>query len=71
MAYLVNTEKGVVGLTDGVFKYANFEKNIPLGIAENIKENIATFRRLKKEADIIIPPYDSDVFKRFPGGKIA
>jgi glyoxylase-like metal-dependent hydrolase (beta-lactamase superfamily II) len=45
MAYLVNTRKGVVGLTDGVFKYPNFEKNIPLGIAENIKENLTTFRR--------------------------
>lgn len=71
MAYLANTDKGVVALTDGVFKYANFEKGIPLGIAENIKENITTFRRLKEEADIVIPPYDPDVFKRFPGGKIA
>jgi len=71
MAYLVNTEKGVVALTDGVFKYANFEKNIALGIAENIKENLTTFRRLREEADIIIPPYDPDVLKRFPGGKIA
>jgi glyoxylase-like metal-dependent hydrolase (beta-lactamase superfamily II) len=71
MAYLVDTEKGVVALTDGVFKYANFEKNIPLGIAENIKENITTFRRLKDEADIVIPPYDTEVLKRFPGGKIA
>jgi len=71
MAYLVDTEKGVVGLTDGVFKYPNIEKNIPLGIAENIQENLATFRRLKEEADIIIPPYDPEVFKRFPDGKIA
>jgi glyoxylase-like metal-dependent hydrolase (beta-lactamase superfamily II) len=71
MAYLVNTSKGTVGLTDGVFKYPNFEKNIPLGIAENIKENLTTFRRLREEADIVIPPYDPEVLKRFPGGKVA
>ena len=58
-------------MTDGVFKYPNFEKNIPLGIAENIQENLATFRRLKKEADIVIPPYDPEVFERFPGGTVA
>ena len=71
MAYLVNTKKGVVGISDGIFKYRNIEKDIPIGLAENIKENHSTFRRLKKEADIIIAPYDPEVFERFPDGKVA
>ncbi len=71
MAYLVDTEKGVVGLTDCVFKYPNIEKNIPLGIAENIQENLATYRRLKEEADIIIPPHDPEVFDKYKNGKVV
>lgn len=71
MAYLIETEKGVVAWCDGVFKYPNIEQDRPLGISESLHETLATYARLKREAQIIIPPYDPEVLVRYPGGKIA
>lgn len=71
MAYLIETKKGNVVYTDSLFKYGNIEKNIPLGITESIEETLRSYERIRKVAQIVIPMYDPEVFKRYPGGEIV
>lgn len=71
MAYVIETAAGTVAATDCCFKYGNVEKNHPLGIMESLPECMAAYEWLRREADIVIPLYDPEVLKRFPGGKIA
>lgn len=71
VAYLIDTEKGRVAVTDCCFKYGNIEGNHPLGIMESFQECLAAYERLRQEADIIIPLYDPEVLQRFPEGQVA
>jgi hypothetical protein len=71
MAYVVNTSRGRVALTDCVFKYPNLEERRPLGIQESMAECLRSYDWLRKEVDIVIPLYDPEVFDRFPGGRVA
>jgi glyoxylase-like metal-dependent hydrolase (beta-lactamase superfamily II) len=71
MAYLVATERGTVAWCDGVFKYPNIEQGKPLGITESLEETLRSYARLRAEADVVVPPYDPEVFDRFPEGQVA
>lgn len=71
MAVCVDTTKGTVIFTDSVFKYENVEKNIPLGLSQNLDDCKLIYDRLRREASILIPAYEPEVFKRHPGGIIA
>jgi glyoxylase-like metal-dependent hydrolase (beta-lactamase superfamily II) len=71
VAYLIETGKGRVAVTDCCFKYGNVEGDHPLGIMESLQECLEAYERLRKEADIIIPLYDPEVLRRFPEGKVA
>ena len=71
MAYVVDTAIGRVALTDCVFKYPNIEQHRPLGIQESMEECLRAYDWLKREADVIVPLYDPEVFARFPGGRIG
>ena len=71
MAYLIETSKGIVAVTDCCFKYGNIEDNHPLGIMESLPECLAAYERIREEADVVIPLYDPEVLKRFPDGKVA
>jgi glyoxylase-like metal-dependent hydrolase (beta-lactamase superfamily II) len=71
MAYIIDTDRGRVAVTDAVFHYGNIESMRPLGINENLDEVFAAYTRLKKEADVVIPLYDPDVLSRFPDGRVA
>ena len=73
MAYVINTARGRVAVTDCLFKYGNIEgEHIePPGIMESMEECFSTYARLKREADILIPLYDPEVLTRFPTGKVA
>lgn len=71
MAYAVDTAKGTVIATDAVFKYGNVEEPHPLGIMESMEECFATYARLSRDASVVLPLYDPEVFDRFPGGHIA
>jgi len=70
-AICVETAKGRVVATDSVFKYPNYEEGKPLGIQESMEEYHALCDRLRREADIVVPLYESQVLRRFPDGKIA
>ena len=44
---------------------------IPVGVVENIFECQDALKRLRNEADIVIPAHDPEVLARYPGGIIA
>jgi hypothetical protein len=66
MAFVVKTAKGRVGLTDAIFKYRNYEENIPLGLSESIEEHHRLFARFRRETDLILPLYDPALVERHP-----
>ncbi len=66
MAVKVKTQQGVAGLTDAVFKYRNYEENIPLGLSESLEEHYRLFAKLKREVDFILPLYDPELENKYP-----
>lgn len=71
MCIKIETTKGIVIASDTFFVLENVEKNIPIGITESVFESFDCHRRVKKEADIIIPLYDKNNFVRHKNGVIA
>ena len=71
VAVKIATAKGNAIASDCFFLYENVEKMHPLGINESLEECLVAYTRIKKEADLTIPLYDPEVFKRHPGGKVA
>lgn len=67
----VQTERGLVMLSDCAFHYANVEENRPLGIAESIIEAHAAYADIRKRADVFVPLYEPLVQKRFPKGIVS
>ena len=66
----VDTERGVVTISDSFFYLDNVSANHPIGIAENIYECLAAHERAKS-ASIVIPLYDPKNFDRFPDGVVS
>jgi glyoxylase-like metal-dependent hydrolase (beta-lactamase superfamily II) len=71
MAVSIDTERGKVILTDCFFKYGNIEAGRYLGVMESMIEADATWKRIRREADVFASIYDPEVFKRHPGGVLA
>lgn len=69
LAVCIESSIGTVVATDSVFSYANVDHY--LGIGESYAEAMATNERLKREADVLIPLYDPEVLRLYPGGKIT
>ena len=70
MAFVIDTKAGRVALTDCVFKYPNLEQRRPLGIQESMEECLRAYDWLRREADIVVPLYDPEIFTRHKDGKI-
>lgn len=68
MAVRVETSDGTVIASDCIFQYENIEEGRLLGINESIAETLASYDRIRAEADIVIPMYDERVFTRHPNG---
>jgi glyoxylase-like metal-dependent hydrolase (beta-lactamase superfamily II) len=58
MAYTVGTSAGQLVASDCFFKYRNVEEMQPLGIMESLEECMQAYKRIKAEADILLPLYD-------------
>jgi len=71
MTIKVKSNKGMVLASDSYFMLENIEKNIPIGITESVFECFDAYKRVKKEADIIIPLYDKNNFVRYKDGIIS
>lgn len=69
MAVEVNTRLGkVVFPSDVAFTYRNIEENIPIGLNYNLWECFEAYKKIKKRADILLPPHDPKVLEKYPGG---
>ncbi len=71
LAVCFETARGRVVATDSAFAYRNVEDNIYLGVGESYPEAMATYARLRAEADILVPLYEPEVTTRHPGGRGA
>lgn len=67
----VDTEIGVVAISDSYFHERNVTENVPLGINENMYEILAAYDRVRRTADVILPLYDPANFTRFPQGRVS
>ena len=67
MAYVIDTTKGKLVVSDCFFKYRNVESMIPLGIMESLEECMRAYERIKKEAALLLPLYDPLVPERLRG----
>ncbi|AEV85067.1 hypothetical protein ACWT_4043 [Actinoplanes sp. SE50] len=67
----VDTESGVVAISDAYFHLENVEQDHPIGITENIYEALAVHERVRRTAAIVLPLYDPKNFARFPDGRVA
>ena len=71
-AVSIKTSKGKAVITsDTVFLYRNIEENIPIGYFYNLEECYDAMKRIRNEADIILPTHDPEVLLRHPKGRIA
>jgi glyoxylase-like metal-dependent hydrolase (beta-lactamase superfamily II) len=71
IAVAIDTDKGVLILSDCFFKYGNIEQGRYLGVMESMMEADATWARIRKEASFFASIYDPAVFQRHPGGILA
>jgi hypothetical protein len=71
MAVCIATSKGTAIYSDSFFKFRNVEDNVPVGYVENLEEAFLTYERVRKEAKLIIPAFDPEIFERYPGGVVA
>lgn len=71
MAVCIDTSKGTTVYSDSFFKFRNVEENIPVGYVENLEEAFHTYERVRKQAKLVIPAFDPEIFERYPGGVVA
>ncbi|MGH3663276.1 MAG: hypothetical protein ACRDTQ_15635 [Micromonosporaceae bacterium] len=71
MVVEVDTTDGVAAISDAYFHLANVTDNHPMGINESMAEAIATYDRVRRAADMIVPLYDPHNLIRFPSGRIG
>jgi N-acyl homoserine lactone hydrolase len=72
MAISVRTRAGRAVITGDVASlYENIERDVPIGVYENRDEVMAAMRRIRAEADIVLPSHDPKVLERFPRGAIG
>lgn len=67
----VDTPRGVAAISDSYFVLENVQQDHPIGINENMYEALATYRRVRQNADLIVPLYDEKNLTRFPEGVVA
>lgn len=71
MAVTIDTAKGRAIFSDCFFKFRNIEENIPIGALENLDEVQVSYSKIRREADLLIPMFDPEVFVRYPGGRVV
>jgi len=71
MVVEVDTAHGVAAISDSYFYLENVTDNVPMGINESMAEALATYRRVRDTAQLIVPLYDPKNLERFPDGVVA
>lgn len=67
----VDTPQGTLALSDVYFYLANYDRNHPIGISENLDETVRAYGRIRQRELVPVPLYDPHNFDRFPGGKVS
>lgn len=70
MVVEVDTTDGAVAISDSFFYLENVEQGHPMGINESMAEALATYERVRRDADIVLPLYDPKNLERFDKGRI-
>lgn len=71
-AVVLQTRLGNTAITgDTVSLYANIERDIPVGVADDFDECRRAMAKLGRSADAILPSHDPEVLRRFPSGVIG
>ena len=70
MAIAINTAQGVAIFSDAFFTFANIEEMKPIGYCQDLRQCLRSYRRIAREADLLLPMYDPALFQRYPGGVI-
>jgi len=71
MAVAIDTPRGTAIFSDCFFKFRNVEENVPVGYVESLEEAYSAYERIRKQAHILIPAFDPEIFERYPGGIVA
>lgn len=71
MVVEVDTDAGVVALSDTYFLRDNVTADHPIGISENMYECLAAHARVRGSAEHVVGLYDPANFERYPDGRIA
>jgi hypothetical protein len=71
MVIEVDTPAGVAAISDIYFYARNVADNHPVGISENIYEALATYDRVRRTAQHILPLYDPANFEKYPDGVVS
>jgi len=68
-AVRIKTKSGNAIVTgDVVFTYRNIEEDVPIGFNSNLEECFLAMRRIRDEADIILPNHDPAIVDRYGDG---
>ena len=67
----IDTQAGVVAVSDSFFYYENIEGNRLLGLNESMDEALSANARVLASADHIVPIHEPKVFERYRDGVIA
>jgi N-acyl homoserine lactone hydrolase len=71
-AVRVNTAQGTAVLTgDVIFLYENLERDHPVGLNISIEDCYDGMSKIREQADVVVPPHDPELLKRYPGGVIV
>jgi glyoxylase-like metal-dependent hydrolase (beta-lactamase superfamily II) len=71
-AFTVQTSTGLaVFPSDTIFYYENLELDHPIGLAVDIKQCYRAMDRVRDLADLVVPPHDPTLLRRFPDGVVV
>jgi hypothetical protein len=68
MVVEVDTAVGTAAISDAYFYRDNVLRPHPIGITESIAEAEATYARVRRTADVVLPLYDPGNLERYPDG---
>lgn len=71
VAFVVNTAKGDVVISDCCPKYDHIEQLQPSGTADSLESCMNAYVRIRHAGNILLPLYDPAVLDRFKDGRIA
>lgn len=71
LAVVIETRKGPVVWTDGLFKLGNYELAHPVGLTRSLHESELLQRRLAAIGGIVLPAFDDTLLQRHVDGKVA